>query len=258
MTTATQNPAPVQSTESGSAPAVVLDSVTKVYGSKTTAVAALREVSLSVQPAEFLAVMGPSGSGKTTLLHCAAGLDKINRGRIYLLGRQLAGFSDSQLSKFRRYNCGFVFQSYNLIPTLTAADNICLPDVIAGRPRSNQQLEALAKALGLQDRLKHRPGELSGGQQQRVAVARALIHKPRIIFADEPTGNLDSKTANDLIKFLKLIGSKQSQAIMMVTHEPAIAAYADRVVFLRDGQLVDEMVKPKTSAIYQKLQNLDR
>ena len=239
--------------------AVSITAIVKVYRGKNIAVSALKEVSLEVASGEFVAIMGPSGSGKTTLLYCAAGLDRIDRGQVSLLGSNLASLSDSQLSNFRRQNCGFVFQAYNLVPTLNALENICLPNIIAGRLKKDSEKKAkeIAGRLGLSNRLNHRAADLSGGQQQRVAVARALINQPKIVFADEPTGNLDSQTAQELMVFLKEVSQRQNQAILMVTHEPTIASQAQRVVFLRDGQIVDQLKSPTSDSIYQKMRDLD-
>lgn len=240
-----------------SAPPVTIDKLSKTYGGSETAVKALDSVSLTVAAGEFLAVMGPSGSGKSSLLHCAAGLDRPTRGRVRLMGTDLARLSDAALSRFRRRRLGFIFQSYNLLPTLTAADNIRLAAEIAGLSRAESRLQQLADQLGLAGRLKHRPAQLSGGQQQRVAVARALITEPQIIFADEPTGNLDSAASDGLVKFLAAAVADRRLALVMVTHDPRVAARAGRVVFLHDGRIVSQLKRPTTDKIFDQLSRLE-
>ena len=236
---------------------VIIDNLSKTYGRQETAVQALKQVSLTVNPGEFLAVMGPSGSGKSSLLHCAAGLDRPSGGRVRLLGVDLASLSDAALSRFRRHHLGFIFQAYNLLPTLTAAGNIRLAREIAGLGRSDDKVRALARQLGLADRLKHRPGELSGGQQQRVAVARALASQPQIIFADEPTGNLDSTATDELIDFLARAVADQQLVLVMVTHDPQVAARASRVVFLHDGRVASQLDGPTPERIFDQLRRLE-
>ena len=247
----------MKDTETQPTPVVSLVGVDKVYGSGPTRVVALSAVSLDLAAGEFIAVMGPSGSGKSTLLHCAAGLDRINRGQILIAGRLIGRLSDRQLSFLRRQYCGFVFQSYNLVPTMNVFDNICLPDAIAGQRRDRSEVIELADQLGLSDRLKHHPHELSGGQQQRVAVARALVRRPPVVFADEPTGNLDTKASADLLAILKEGSKARNQGIIMVTHDPLIAAAADRVIILRDGVIVDQVRRPTTASIRQRLNRLE-
>ena len=238
-------------------PPILIDGLTKTYGRQETAVQALSGVDLKVARGEFLAVMGPSGSGKSSLLHCAAGLDQPSGGQVKLMGVDLARLSDRQLSHFRRRHLGFIFQAYNLVPTLTAFDNIRLAQAIAGRPQDLPAIQQLAQQLGLAERLSHRPGELSGGQQQRVAVARALINQPTIIFADEPTGNLDSRATADLIGFLAQATVDRALSLVMVTHNPQVAARAARVVFLQDGRIVSQLTKPTVERVFQELSRLE-
>ena len=238
-------------------PPILIDGLTKTYGRQETAVQALSGVDLKVARGEFLAVMGPSGSGKSSLLHCAAGLDQPSGGQVKLMGVDLARLSDRQLSHFRRRHLGFIFQAYNLVPTLTAFDNIRLAQAIAGRPQDLPAIQQLAQQLGLAERLSHRPGELSGGQQQRVAVARALINQPTIIFADEPTGNLDSRATADLIGFLAQTTVDRVLSLVMVTHNPQVAARAARVVFLQDGRIVSQLTKPTVERVFQELSRLE-
>ena len=238
-------------------PPILIDGLTKTYGRSETVVQALSGVDLTVARGEFLAVMGPSGSGKSSLLHCAAGLDQPSGGQVKLMGVDLARLSDRQLSHFRRRRLGFIFQAYNLVPTLTAFDNIQLAQAIAGRPRDLPAIRQLAQQLGLAERLSHRPGELSGGQQQRVAVARALINQPTIIFADEPTGNLDSRATADLIGFLAQVTVDRALSLVMVTHNPQVAARAARVVFLQDGRIVSQLTKPTVERVFQELSRLE-
>ena len=240
-----------------SSPLVVINNLTKVYGRKDTAVLALDKVSLTVEPGELLAVMGPSGSGKTSLLHCAAGLDRPSGGSVHLLGTDVGSLSDNRLSRFRRRNLGFIFQAYNLIPTLTAFDNIRLARQIARLPAGDEEINQLAAQMGIADRLKHRPGEMSGGQQQRVAVMRALVCQPKIIFADEPTGNLDSKTSDNLVDFLAAQTKERSLAIIVVTHDVRVASKASRVVFLRDGRLAGQLDQPSQGRIFEELGRLE-
>ncbi|MFC7493552.1 MULTISPECIES: ABC transporter ATP-binding protein [unclassified Nocardioides] len=217
---------------------------TKVYGSGATAVTALDDVTIDIPGAEFTAVMGPSGSGKSTLMHCLAGLDTVTSGRIFLGGTELASLSDRERTLLRRDRLGFVFQSFNLLPTLSAEENILLPCDLAGRRPDAAWFSTVVDELGLRDRLTHRPSELSGGQQQRVAIGRALISRPEVLFADEPTGALDSRAGADLLRFLRSAVDELGQTIVMVTHDPGAAAYADRVVFLADGSIVAQMREP--------------
>jgi putative ABC transport system ATP-binding protein len=216
----------------------------KVYGAGATAVAALDDVTLQLPPGQFTAIMGPSGSGKSTLMHCLAGLDALTSGQVFIGETDLAQLSDRARTILRRDRLGFVFQSFNLLPTLSAEENITLPADLAGRTPDPQWFDTVVAKLNLGDRLRHRPAELSGGQQQRVAVGRALISRPEVVFADEPTGALDSKAGTDLLRFLRSVVDDLGQTVVMVTHDPGAAAYADRVVFLVDGAIVEELTAP--------------
>ncbi len=228
----------------------------KVYGSGHSEVRALDGVTVEFERGRFTAIMGPSGSGKSTLMHCLAGLDSLTAGAVFIGDVALASLSDKQLTKLRRTNVGFVFQAYNLIPTLTAQENITLPLLLDGSKGDEQWIDRVIDTVGLRDRLKHRPSELSGGQQQRVAVARALASKPTIIFADEPTGNLDSRTGAEILAFMRLAVSELAQTIVMVTHDPVAAGYADRVIFLADGKIVDEMQQPTADRVLDRMKQL--
>jgi putative ABC transport system ATP-binding protein len=239
------------------APAVFATEVRKSYGKNETAVLALAGVSLEVPRGQMCAVMGPSGSGKSTLMHCLAGLDTIDSGSISIGDTSLAGMSDKGLTQLRRDRLGFVFQQFNLLPTLTAEENITLPLAIAGRKPDTEWMSTVVKAVGLADRLKHRPSELSGGQQQRVACARALVTRPDVIFADEPTGNLDSRSGAEVLAFLQKSARELGQTVVMVTHDPGAASYADRVVFLNDGLLVDDMLDPTAERVLDRMKKLD-
>jgi putative ABC transport system ATP-binding protein len=230
----------------------------KVYGSGQTAVHALAGVSADFTAGEFTAIMGPSGSGKSTLMHCLAGLDTFTGGEVYIGGDALSSMSDKRLTELRRDKVGFVFQQFNLLPTLTAEENITLPLAIAGRKVDPAWFDAVVGAVRLSDRLKHRPTELSGGQQQRVACARALITRPSVVFADEPTGNLDSQSSAEVLGFLRHSVSQLGQTIVMVTHEPSAAAYSDRVLFLADGLIVDELHAPTADAVLDRMKHLDQ
>jgi putative ABC transport system ATP-binding protein len=237
-------------------PAVALRAVTKVYGSGGGAVTALREVTAGFAPGTFTAVMGPSGSGKSTLLQCAAGLDRPTSGEIRLAGQALNGLSETKLTRLRRDRIGFVFQSFNLLPSLTAELNVALPLRLAGRRPAKGEVRDMLAVVGLADRARHRPSELSGGQQQRVAIARALVTKPSVVFADEPTGMLDSATGREVLSLLQgLAGSRQT--VIMVTHDPVAAAYADRVVFLADGQIAGELRDPTPHSVAARMTGLD-
>jgi putative ABC transport system ATP-binding protein len=239
------------------APAVALESVRKVYGRGNARVLALDDVSLAFEPATFTAIMGPSGSGKTTLLQCAAGLERPDGGTVRIAGTDLAGLGERRLARLRRRRVGFVFQSFNLLPSLTAAQNVVLPLKLAGEhPRRRVALDALAR-VGLGDRARHRPAELSGGQQQRAAIARALVTKPEVIFADEPTGALDRRTARDVLALLRDVADHDGRTLIMVTHDPVAAAFADRVVFLADGRIVDEVAAPDAEAIANRMTDLE-
>jgi putative ABC transport system ATP-binding protein len=223
----------------------------KVYGTGETAVAALDDVSLELPEAQFTAIMGPSGSGKSTLMHCLAGLDTLTSGEALVGGADLAQLSDSERTILRRDRLGFVFQAFNLLPTLTAEENITLPMDLAGRQPDPSWLDTVVDKLDLRDRLSHRPSELSGGQQQRVAVARALITRPDVVFADEPTGALDRKAGLELLRFLRSVVDDLGQTVVMVTHDPGAAAYADRVVFLVDGRIVEELTSPTRERVLE-------
>ncbi len=218
--------------------------LTKVYGSGQAEVRALDGVSLDLYERQFTAVMGPSGSGKSTLMHCCAALDRPTSGSVVVGGTDLANLKDKELTRLRRDRIGFVFQSFNLVPTLTARENILLPLSIAGRRPDSDWYDAVVATVGLGDRLGHKPNELSGGQQQRVAVARALVSRPRVVFADEPTGNLDSRSSAEVLELLRSSVDDHGQTVVMVTHDPIAAAYTDRVVFLADGRVVDEVREP--------------
>ena len=231
--------------------------VWKVYGTGEARVKALRGVSVELARAEFTAIMGPSGSGKSTLMHCLAGLDTVSQGDVYLGDEKLTGLSDAGLTKLRRERVGFVFQQFNLLPTLTAAENILLPLAIAGRKPDRQWYDTVVDAVGLRDRLDHRPAQLSGGQQQRVACARAMVTRPDVIFADEPTGNLDSRSGAEVLGFLAESVRRFGQTVVMVTHDPTAASYADRVLFLADGVVVTELPQPTPEAILDTMKRLD-
>jgi len=229
---------------------------TKIYGAGETEVRALDSVNVDFGQAHYTAIMGPSGSGKSTLLHCLAGLDRLTSGQVFLGDLEISALSEKQLTKVRRDRIGFVFQTYNLIPTLTALENITLPSALAGRSPDQQWLDQVINTMRLGDRLKHRPSELSGGQQQRVAVARALASRPEVIFADEPTGNLDSRAGAEILKFMRDAVDTFHQTIVMVTHDPNAASYSDRVVFLADGRIVDELRDANADAILDKVRTL--
>ena len=229
----------------------------KVYGLGDAAVEALRGVSVDLAAGEFTAIMGPSGSGKSTLLHCLAGLDSPTSGSVFIGDIDLTTLNEKQLTALRRDRVGFVFQAFNLIPTLTAGENITLPLDIAGRDVDRAWFDQVVDTIGLRDRLRHRPTELSGGQQQRVAGARALVSRPEIVFADEPTGNLDSRSSAELLAFLREAVRTHGQTIVMVTHDAGAAGYADRVVFLADGDVVDEMREPTAGKVLDRLKSLE-
>ncbi len=225
----------------------------KYYGSGESEVRAIDDITVQFAAGEFTAIMGPSGSGKSTLMHCVAGLDRLTAGEVYIGGTSLSGLNDKNLTQLRRDKIGFIFQSFNLVPTLSAFENIVLPLSLAGRKPDQTWLDRVIDTVGLRNRLSHRPSELSGGQQQRVAVARALASRPEIIFADEPTGNLDSKTGTEILSFMRQAVREFNQTIVMVTHDPSAAAYSDRVIFLADGKVVDEMRNPTAALILDKM-----
>jgi putative ABC transport system ATP-binding protein len=229
------------------------EQATKVYGSGETAVRAIDDVTVEFPTGRFTAVMGPSGSGKSTLMHVMAGLDSLTSGEVYIGDVELGSLPDKELTLLRRDRVGFVFQSYNLIPTLTALENITLPSALAGRKPDRAWLDGVIDTVGLRDRLSHRPAELSGGQQQRVAVARALATRPQIVFADEPTGNLDSRAGVEILEFMRGAVDELGQTIVMVTHDPGAASYADSVLFLADGRVVDRMVAPTQQSVLDRI-----
>ena len=233
------------------------ENVVKSYGEGETRVSALDGVSVDVERGVFTAIMGPSGSGKSTLMHCLAGLDTVTSGRIWVGETEITGLKDKRLTKLRRDKIGFIFQAFNLLPTLNAIENITLPMDIAGRKPDTDWLQRVIATVGLGERLKHRPNQLSGGQQQRVAVARALAARPEIIFGDEPTGNLDSRAGAEVLAFLRRSVDELGQTIVMVTHDPVAAAYANRIVFLADGRIVDEMRDPTADRVLDRMRGFD-
>ena len=226
---------------------------TKVYGTGQTEVRALDGVTVEFPQGQFTAIMGPSGSGKSTLLNCIAGLDTLTSGQAFVAGADLSTLNDNQLTILRRDRIGFIFQAYNLVPTLTAIENITLPMTLAGRKGDPAWIDKVVDVMKIGDRLTHRPAELSGGQQQRVAVARALAGRPAIIFADEPTGNLDSRAGAEVLAFLRKAVEEMGQTIVMVTHDPTAASYADRILFLADGRVVDEMFEPTAEKVLERM-----
>ncbi|MFF9092696.1 ABC transporter ATP-binding protein [Streptomyces sp. NPDC014776] len=227
--------------------------LTKAYGQGETAVLALDAVDVDIARGRFTAVMGPSGSGKSTLMHCLAGLDSVSAGQVWLGDTEITGLRDRELTRLRRDRIGFMFQSFNLIPTLNALENITLPMDIAGRRPDREWLDRVVGTLGLRDRLTHRPAQLSGGQQQRVACARALVSRPELIFADEPTGNLDSRAGLEVLGFLREAVDSLGQTVVMVTHDPGAAAHSDVVLFLADGRIVDRMEHPSAEAVLERM-----
>ena len=229
----------------------------KVYGTGDAAVEALKGVSVDFAAGAFTAIMGPSGSGKSTLLHCLAGLDTPTSGSVFIGDVEITTLNEKRLTELRRDKVGFVFQAFNLVPTLTAAENITLPLDIAGNPVDRAWYDEVVDTVGLRDRLGHLPSELSGGQQQRVAGARALVSRPAIVFADEPTGNLDSRASAELLAFLRVAVTKHGQTILMVTHDATAAGFADRVIFLADGAVVDEMQDPTADRVLDRLKSLE-
>jgi putative ABC transport system ATP-binding protein len=239
------------------AAAAVLN-VFKIYGSGDSEVRALDDVSVQFAAGQFTAIMGPSGSGKSTLMHCAAGLDEVTSGHIWVGPTEITGLKEKSLTQLRRDKVGFIFQAYNLVPTLNAIENITLPMTLAGRKPDDAWVTNVVETVGLAKRLKHRPSELSGGQQQRVAVARALASRPDIIFADEPTGNLDSATSAEILAFMQKAARELHQTIVMVTHDPNAASYADRVLFLADGKIVDEMYTPTEDLVLARMKRFGR
>ncbi|HRE03187.1 MAG TPA: ABC transporter ATP-binding protein [Ilumatobacteraceae bacterium] len=239
--------------ESPGASAAGATQACKFYGSGDSEVRALDGVTVSFDVGKFTAIMGPSGSGKSTLMHTLAGLDSLTSGQVHIGGIDLGGLKDKELTELRRSKVGFIFQAYNLIPTLSAEENIRLPLLLGGSKGDEEWISRVIDTVGLRDRLKHRPSELSGGQQQRVAVARAMASQPTIIFADEPTGNLDSRTGAEILDFMRRAVNELGQTIVMVTHDPVAASYADRVIFLADGKIVDEMHDPTAERVLDRM-----
>ncbi|GLZ75933.1 ABC transporter [Actinorhabdospora filicis] len=244
------------STTVAAPPAVRLESVTKTYGKGANAVRALRSVSVDIPRGSFTAVMGPSGSGKSTFLHCAAGLDHPTSGSVRLGDTELAGMSETALTKLRRTRVGFVFQSFNLVPALTVTENVTLPFRLAGQKADKEWTAEVLRRVGLEQRAGHRPSELSGGQQQRVAVARALVTRPEVVFGDEPTGALDTVTAKEILNLLRATVDAMGQTVVMVTHDPVAASYADTVLFLADGDIVEAMSSPTADKVAERMTHL--
>jgi putative ABC transport system ATP-binding protein len=238
-------------------PAARAESLTKVYGSGDAEVRALDGVTVAFERAKYTAIMGPSGSGKSTLMHVCAGLDEATSGRVFIGDTDLTTLKDKDLTRLRRDHIGFIFQAFNLVPTLTAAENVTLPLDIAGRKPEQDWLDRIIDMVGLRDRLRNRPSQLSGGQQQRVAAARALVSRPEIVFADEPTGNLDSRAGAEVLSFLRDSADSHGQTVVMVTHDPTAASYAHRVIFLADGQIVDEMTAPTADQVLERMKGFD-
>ena len=232
------------------------EAAVKIYGSGDTEVHALRGVDVGFERGKFTAIMGPSGSGKSTLMHCMAGLDRLSAGEAFIGDTAISTLNDKQLTELRRNRVGFIFQAYNLVPTLNARENITLPMDLGGGDFDDAWVDEVISTVGLADRVTHRPTELSGGQQQRVAVARALASKPEIVYGDEPTGNLDSKTSAEILAFMKSAVDQLGQTIVMVTHDPRSASYADRVLFLADGKIVHELFEPTPDSVYDTIRNL--
>ena len=250
-------PAPPAPTESERATAAGAVNASKLYGVGDAQIRALDDVTVSFEARKFTAIMGPSGSGKSTLLHCLAGLDTLTSGATYIGDTYLASLDDKALTELRRTKIGFIFQAFNLIPTLTAKENIMLPMTLGGESGDTEWIQQVITTVGLDDRLRHRPSELSGGQQQRVAVARALASQPQIIFADEPTGNVDSVTGAEILDFMRRAVTEFDQTIVMVTHDPIAASYADRVIFVGDGKVIGEMLDPTPDQVIDHLKNWD-
>jgi putative ABC transport system ATP-binding protein len=247
----------VTNTSQSGPPAASAVDLAKVYGFGDTQVIALGGVSVEFTAGQFTAIMGPSGSGKSTLMHCMAALDTPTAGQVFIGDVELSSLKDKELTRIRRDRLGFIFQAFNLVPTLNAKENITLPLDIAGKDIDKEWFDTVVRTVGLADRLKHKPKELSGGQQQRVACARALVSQPDIIFADEPTGNLDSRSGAEILAFLRNSVRELGQTIVMVTHDPGAAAYSDRVLFLADGQIVDEMADPNAEKVLERMKNFE-
>jgi putative ABC transport system ATP-binding protein len=239
------------------APAARAEALTKIYGTGDAEVRALDGVSVSFERGKFTAIMGPSGSGKSTLMHVCAGLDDATSGTVFIGETDLTKLKDKELTRLRRDRIGFIFQAFNLVPTLTARENVTLPLDIAGRKPEQDWLDRIIDMVGLRDRLRNRPSQLSGGQQQRVAAARALVSRPEIVFADEPTGNLDSRAGAEVLSFLRESADGHGQTVVMVTHDPTAASYAHRVIFLADGQIVDEMSEPSADRVLERMKGFD-
>ena len=239
-----------------SAPAIALREVRKVYGNGEAAVTALDGVTIDLPPRSFTAIMGPSGSGKSTLMHVAAGLDRPTSGEVAFADTELTRLSERRLTLLRRERIGFVFQAFNLLPSLTVAQNIALPLRLDGRRARRSELREIAARVGLQDRMRHRPAQLSGGQQQRVAIARALITRPEVVFADEPTGALDTRTGQGVLGLLRNLVDGEGQTVVMVTHDPVAAAYADRVLLLADGRVAGVLDAPSVDDVAEQLAHL--
>jgi putative ABC transport system ATP-binding protein len=240
------------------APAARAIGATKAYGKGESEIRALDRIDVEFHAGQFTAIMGPSGSGKSTLMHTLAGLDELTEGQVLIGDIDITTLNDKKLTQLRRDRLGFVFQAFNLVPTLTALENITLPMDLAGRKADKEWLDLVVSTVGLTERLKHRPSELSGGQQQRVAVARALAGRPDLVFADEPTGNLDSRTGAEILAFMRQAVRDLGQTIVMVTHDPVAASYADRVVFLADGHIVDELLNPTAESVLDRMKSFGR
>jgi len=251
-------PLPIASAARSTESAARTEELVKCYGNGQSQVRALDGISIEIPPGSFTAIMGPSGSGKSTLLHCMAGLDSADEGQVWIGGEEITSMPDRQLTRLRRDRIGFVFQAFNLLPVLPAAANITLPLDIAGRSADRGWLATVVEAVGLADRLAHRPSELSGGQQQRVAIARALVSRPAVVFADEPTGNLDSRASTEVLDLLRRCVSEFGQTVVMVTHDPVAASYAKLVLFLADGRVVGELEDPTPDAVLDRMRALGR
>lgn len=247
----------MNTSQTSTASAATAVNLVKTYGEGETLVHALDNVSIEFERGKFTAIMGPSGSGKSTLMHCMAGLDRASSGEVAIAGVNLAGLSDKKLTELRRDRIGFVFQSFNLVPTLTAGENIALPAGIAGKQVDQEWFEEVVTKLGIASRLDHRPAELSGGQQQRVACARALVGRPDIVFGDEPTGNLDSNSSSEVLGILRDAADHYGQTVVIVTHDPKAATYADRVVLLADGKIVDELSRPSSDEVLSAMARIE-
>ncbi|MFL6204553.1 MAG: ABC transporter ATP-binding protein [Acidimicrobiales bacterium] len=258
MTAVLTAPSGATTYEAPATPAARAIGATKAYGKGESEIRALDSIDVEFYAGQFTAIMGPSGSGKSTLMHALAGLDELTEGQVLIGDVDITTLNDKKLTKLRRDRLGFVFQAFNLVPTLTALENITLPMDLAGRKADSVWLDLVVSTVGLSERLKHRPSELSGGQQQRVAVARALAGRPDLVFADEPTGNLDSRTGAEILAFMRQAVQELGQTIVMVTHDPVAASYADRVVFLADGHIVDELLHPTAESVLDRMKSFGR